>query len=155
MLWHPLHTLRILALLMFSALGVPITEERAELADAIATTVHEHAPLFRDDETKVRTLGLEVAVAFREGSLRTSVIGDGGDSFCSFQIHKSIGGTIELTRDAYACAEKAHELLRQSIRVCREHPIAWYAEGPHGCESARAQRISADRVALGRWLAGR
>ncbi len=110
-------------------------------------------PFFRGDVNKKRTLALHVAVAFREGSLRTSVVGDGGHSYCAFQVHDSSGGTQALTESANLCAEAGHKMLRTSIRVCHEHPVAWYAEGPKGCDSERAQRISRDRVALADRLA--
>lgn len=150
----------------------PLTDERAELADAIARAVHEAPAHFRDDPEKLRTLTLDLAVGFREGGLQTSIVGDCDDrqyavqvngrwqcrdgreahSFCAFQIHDRSGGTRELTTDALRCARAGHAMIRQSIGACREHPIAWYAEGPRGCESKRAQRISADRVALGQRL---
>jgi hypothetical protein len=120
----------ILATRFMTASLAPMTDERAELADAIAFTAWGSEPLFR------------------EGGMQTSAIGDGGHSFCAFQIHDSSGGTRSLTTDATACARYGYKMLHASIRICRAHPVAWYAEGPHGCESARAQRISADRMAL-------
>lgn len=138
----------ILSALYFAATLAPLTNERAALAVAIARVVHADAPFYRNDDDRRRTLALHVAVAFREGTLQTSVVGDGGHSYCAFQIHDSSGGTRALTMDPDACAAAGHAMLRTSIRVCREHPVAWYAEGPHGCESRRAQRISADRVDL-------
>lgn len=144
---YALLALMFAARLMVASLA-PMTDERAELADAIARVVYADAPFYRGDEERLRTLALHVAVAYREGSLLTSAVGDKGHSFCAFQIHDSSGGVEALTRDADRCAAAGHAMLRASIRVCREHPVAWYAEGPRGCESARAQRISADRVAL-------
>lgn len=144
--------LTLLALILtarwMTATLAPLDDERIELADAIAQVAGESEPLFRNDKDRTRTIGLLEAVAFREGSLRTSAIGDGGTSFCAFQIHKSSGGTIALTTDALACARAGYRMLHASIRICREHPVAWYAEGPRGCESPRAQRISADRMRL-------
>ena len=145
----------ILAARFLVATLAPLTDERAELADAIALAVFEAPAFYRDDPEKLRTLALDVAVAFREGSLLTSAIGDGGHSYCAFQIHDSSGGVPELARDPLRCARAGHAMLRASIKICREHPIAWYAEGPRGCESARAQRISADRVRLASRLAAR
>jgi len=45
-------------------------------------------------------------------------------------------------------------MLRTSLRVCPSHPIAWYASGPAGCGSTRAQRISRDRMNLAAYLVG-
>lgn len=138
----------ILVVRWMTATLAPMTDERAELADAIASVAFESPPLFRGDDRRERTVALMTAVAYRESGLRTSAIGDGGHSYCAFQIHDSSGGTIALTTDPIACARKGHAMLRESIRVCREHPIAFYAEGPRGCLSARAQRISRDRMAI-------
>lgn len=133
---------------MMSAHLATLTDERIELADAIAVAVDEDAPLFHNDVDKLRTLAEHIAVAYRESGLRTDAVGDHGRSFCAFQIHTSSGGKEALTKDPLACARAGHALLRQSHRVCRAFPIAWYAEGPRGCESPRAQRISRDRLAL-------
>lgn len=146
------HYALILLARLYVATLAPMTDERAELADEIAAVVDADVPMYRDDAGKARTLALHVAVAFREGSLRTSIVGDGGHSFCAFQIHDSSGGSLALTSSAAACAEAGHRLLVASARACRAHPVATYAEGPRGCESPRAQRISADRVALARRL---
>lgn len=148
-----LYHLIALALLWTASLG-RLDDERATQAVAIALVVHDDRAFFVGDDEKERTLAVHVAVAHREGSGRTSAIGDGGTSFCAFQINDKSGGTIELTRDPHACAAKAHAMLKASLHACPAHPIAWYAEGPRGCDSARAQRISADRMALARRLSG-
>lgn len=127
--------------------------DHKRLAGAIATAVDEAPPLFRDDADKRKTSALLVAVAFREGSLRESVTGDKGRSFCTFQIHATSGGSSALNDDPLACARKGRDMLRESFRVCPEHPVAWYAEGPTGCTSDRAQRISRDRMNLAKWVA--
>ena len=38
------------------------------------------------------------------------------------------------------------------MKMCPAHPLAFYAAGPAGCESARAQRISRDRIAIAQRL---
>lgn len=130
-----------------SALLAP-DRDHTVLASAIAAHVEAEAPLFKDDADKRRTAAYLTAVAFRESSLRLDAVGDHGRSFCAFQIHASSGGTPALLTDAGACVAKAFAMLRMSMRVCPAHPLAWYAEGPSGCSSLRAQRISRDRLAL-------
>lgn len=128
--------------------------DHAALAEAITNVVEAERPLFADDDDKRKTAALLVAVAFRESSLRADAVGDHGRSFCALQIHRSSGGSAALLEDAEACAFKGLELLRESLRVCPAHPVAWYAEGgTQSCSSPRAQRISRDRMALARWLA--
>ena len=127
--------------------------EHDTLAEAITQVVEAEPPLFADDDDKRKTAALLVAVAFRESTLKPDAVGDHGRSFCSFQIHRSSGGSAALLEDVQACAAKGLEMLRESIRVCPAHPVAWYAEGPNGCSSPRAQRISRDRMALAKWLA--
>ena len=126
--------------------------DHAELGAAIAKVVDAERPLFRDDADRRRTAALVVAVAFRESSLRADVVGDHGRSFCAMQIHRSSGGSPALLEDAEACSRTGVAMLRASSRVCSAHPVAWYAAGPRGCASPRAQRISRDRVALARRL---
>lgn len=143
----------VIAARFMTASLVPLTDERARLADEIARSVDEDRAFFKDDPDKIRTLALHVAVAYRESTLVWTAIGDGGTSFCAFQINDSNGGTIELTRNMRACVRAGHDNLRRSIRQCREHPIAVYARGPRGCWTDEAQKISADRLALGDRLA--
>jgi hypothetical protein len=126
--------------------------DHAALAEAITDRVEAEAPIFRADTDKRKTAAELVAVAFRESSLRADAVGDKGTSFCAFQIHKTSGGSPALTEDVHACVAAAFAMLRTSARVCPAHPVAWYAEGPGGCDSSRAQRISRDRMALAAWL---
>ncbi|MDB5220127.1 MAG: hypothetical protein JWO86_8054 [Myxococcaceae bacterium] len=134
-----------------------------ELATAIANQVEAADPLFKGDEDRHRTAALLVAIAFRESSLRAAVVGDhvGGKptSFCAFQIHLPWGAKTadgwtgaDLLEDPEKCVAAALRMLRISIRVCPSSPIAWYAAGPAGCESPRAQRISRDRMAIAQRL---
>lgn len=144
-----------------SVLAPQRTHDR--LAAAITSRAEAEAPLFKDDDDRKRTTALLVAMAFRESSLRESAVGDhvGGKptSFCAFQLHlpggtKSAEGWTgeDLANDPEKCVTAALRLLRASIRACPKHPIAWYASGPAGCDSERAQRISRDRMALAQRL---
>lgn len=121
------------------------------LGKAIADRVDAEAPLFADDADKKKTSSWLVAVAYRESSLRLDAVGDRGRSFCAYQIHETAGGTRALLTNADACVGKAFAMLQTSSQVCPAFPLAWYAEGPRGCASPRAQRISNDRM----WLAKR
>lgn len=142
----------VLAFILACCLALAPGRDHAKLVIALASRVESEPPIFKGDEDKRRTSAFLVAVAFREGSLQPDVIGDHGHSFCTFQIHDSSGGSKELTEDVDACVERGFAMLRQSVRVCPAHPLAWYAEGPNGCESPRAQRISRDRMNLAAWL---
>ncbi len=131
-----------------------------EIADAIAHVVEDEPPLFRDDDSKQKTASLVLAVAFREGSLGLRVIGDcdkhtakgvcisGPRSFCTMQVHQSMGGSDALNEDPELCIRAGLRILRSSVRACPSSPVAIYASGPNGCGNARAQRISRDRLAL-------
>lgn len=142
----------ILAFILACCVLLSPSRDHSKLVLAIASRVEQEAPIFKGDENRQRTAAFLVAVAFREGSLRESVVGDHGHSFCTFQIHDSSGGTADLNEDLDACIEKAFSMLRQSARVCPAHPLAWYASGPGGCENERAQKISRDRMNLAAWL---
>ena len=50
------------------------------LARAIAVVVETEEPLFRNDESRIKTLSLLLSVAFRESSFRNDAIGDHGQS---------------------------------------------------------------------------
>lgn len=133
------------------------------LAEAIASRVESEAPLFKDDEDKKKTASFLVAIAFRESSLKADVTGDmvagRPTSFCAYQIHLPFGAKTaegwtgqQLIDDPHKCVTTAMNMLRQSFRSCPAHPLAWYAEGPRGCQSERAQRISRDRLAIAQRL---
>lgn len=114
-----------------------------ENATAIATVVLEEPPLFRGDESRMRTAAWVVAIAFRESSFRNDVTSATHDS-CMMQLNRR----PELASDPVACVRAAMAMLRDSARACPAFPLATYAAGPRGCSNARAQRISRDRVAL-------
>ncbi len=121
------------------------------LAVAISTVVTEEGALFSSDETLERTSALLVAIAFRESSLTANILGDGGRSVCAMQIY---GGAKSLNDDPIACIRAGYRMLRTSIRVDRENPVAFYARGPRYA-SEEARRISRDRMALARSLVSR
>lgn len=133
----------LLAWVLAAMLSLAPGRDHRELGGAIAASLEEGPPLFRDDEDRHRSAALLVAVAFRESSFRNDARSK-TDDHCAFQIH----GRPELSRDAGACARVAVAMLRESLRACPAFPLAFYAEGPGACSSARAQRISRDRMAI-------
>lgn len=116
------------------------------LASAIADEVEAAAPLFADDADRRRTAALVVAVAYRESTFRADAVGDRGRSVCAMQIY---GGEAELLEDPARCVRRGLEMLRASVRIDRENPVAFYARGPR-YTSDHARRISRDRMALAR-----
>jgi hypothetical protein len=137
--------------------------QHEELSTAITNRVEAEPPLFKGDEDRHRTAAFLVAIAFRESSLRAAAVGDHvkgkPTSFCAFQVNlpwgrKSAEGWTgqDLLEDPEKCVTTALHMLRISMRVCPQHPLAWYAAGPAGCESPRAQRISRDRMAIAQRL---
>ena len=131
--------------------------DHTELATAMANVV-DAQPYAKDEASRQQVAALLVAVAFREGSLKTHVEGDFDGhgkprSFCTMQIHASSGGSQALNEDPELCVSTGLAMLRTSQRICPAHPIAFYAAGPAGCASQRAQRISADRMGLARRIA--
>lgn len=141
------------------------TRTHEPLANAITAVVEREAPLFRDDEDRRKTAAFLVAVAFRESSLRPDAVGDRQGkkktptSFCAYQIHLPWGRKTaegwsgeDLTEDPSKCVTVAYRMMQESAKACPKHPLAFYAEGPGGCTSERAQRISRDRMALAQSL---
>lgn len=136
-------------LAMMTFLAPPVGEEtpmtrHGRLATAITTVLEEEAPLYRNDESRVKSAALMVAVAFRESGLRHDAVGDGGKSVCAFQVHM---GPKTLLDDTEACTRTAYRMLQESIRVDRSEPVSFYARGPR-YQSLEARRLSRDRVAV-------
>ena len=132
----------------------------APLAIAIVHAVEAEDPLYQDDESRVKTASLLVAVSFREGSFRTGVKGDKGDSYGSFQAYlpgktKTLEGYsgADLLDDPERQARVALRMIRESFKAAKAcgSELGLYAAGP-SCASDRSKRISADRMALARWL---
>ena len=148
----------LLAWLLAAASTLAPGRSHDRLAEAIADRVEAEAPLFKGDDAKTKTASFLLAIAFRESSLRADAVGDFRNgrptSFCAFQVHTWDGKTSEgwtgpdLAEDPQKCVTVAMRMLRQSMRMCPEHPLAFYAEGPRGCTSTRGQRLSRDRMAI-------
>lgn len=124
-------------------LGLAPGRDHIVNATAIASVVLSEPPLFRGDASRMRTAALVTAIAFRESSFRNDVTSATADS-CMMQVHRR----PELAEDPAACVRVAMAMLRESMRMCPEFPIAFYASGPGACSNARAQRISRDRMAI-------
>lgn len=116
------------------------------VAESMARVIATDRPLFANDEDRTKTAALVTTVAFYEGSLKPSVVGDHAQSFCPMQIHTSSGGTAALNDDLDACFRKGIQMLRESMAACPEYGIAHYARGPKGCTDPHAQRISNHRL---------
>lgn len=113
------------------------------LAWPVTTVILDEPPLFKDDDDKIRTAALISAMAFRESGLHNNIASK-TDDYCALQVH----ARPDLALDPELCVRVAFAMIRESMRVCPAHPLAVYAEGPKGCTSARAQRISRDRMAI-------
>lgn len=120
--------------------------DHRELGAAIAEVVDAERPLFERDADRLKTASLVVAIAFRESTFRQDVTSK-TDDWCALQVHRR----PELALDARECIRVGLTMLRESMRVCPAHPVAFYSSGPIGCTDARAQRISRDRM----WLASK
>jgi hypothetical protein len=151
-----------LAFVLAAMTAVAPDRDHTELGGAIARVVDASTPLFKEDGDRRKTAALVVAVAFREGSLRANVVGDfvngAPTSWCTAQINLSPGQKTlegwtgpELRDDPEKCITVSLRMLRQSVRIDPENPIAFYARGP-GWKSDAARRISRDRMALARRL---
>ncbi len=145
-----------------SAMMVP-GRSHEPLAEAIVARTLAEPPLFRGDDDRKKTASLLVAIGFRESTLRPDAVGDmkrgQPTSFCAFQIHLPWGAKTpegwsgpELASDPEKCVTVALRMIRESMRICPEYPLAFYAEGPNGCTSKRAQAISRDRLAIAQHL---
>jgi hypothetical protein len=145
--------------LAYCLLLVPQGRDHTAFARGTAAAIADSEPLFKDDKDKRKTAAFMVAIAFRESSFRPGITGDSGNSFGAFQIHlpfkkKTVEGWSgeDILADPEKGARVALRMIQESMRACPAHPLAVYAEGGEGCNSPRAQRISKDRLTLGKWL---
>ncbi len=152
-------TMILAFVLAYCALLVPQGRDHTAFALGTAAAIADAEPIFKDDKDKKKTAAFMVAIAFRESSFRTAITGDSGKSFGAFQIHlpfkkKTVEGWSgeDILADPEKGARVALRMIRESVRACPAHPLAVYAEGGEGCSSPRAQRISKDRLTLGKWL---
>lgn len=117
------------------------------------------AAILRSDATETEARWL-VAMAYRESGFHSKAVGDGGASFCAFQVHlpggrKTAEGWTgpELLESPSRCLEAALRILRLSLRRCAHLPaeerLSFYARGR--CESEQGRRISWDRFRLQRY----
>lgn len=136
----------MLALVIAMMLSLAPGRDHTPNAAAIARVVESERPLFKGDGSKLRTVSLIVAIAFRESSFNNDAVSRTNDH-CMMQVNRR----PDLAKDPEACVRVAMTMLRESMRICPAHPVAFYAAGPGACSNARAQRISRDRM----WLAGK
>jgi hypothetical protein len=134
---------------LFAMMTLAPGRDHAANATAITSVLLDERPLFKNDGDRMRTAALVVAMAFRESSLRNDVSSATND-YCLMQINKR----PDLANDPAMCVRVAMVMIRESMRMCPEYPIAFYASGPIGCTNVRAQRISRDRLALAQRLLG-
>ncbi len=116
------------------------------VAESMARVIATERPLFADDEDRTKTAALVTTIAFYEGSLKPVVLGDRNASFCTMQIHASSGGTAALNENLDECFRKGITMLRESMAMCPDFPIAFYARGPKGCTDEHAHRLSNHRM---------
>lgn len=139
--------MQVLFFVLWSMLSLAPGRAHEANATAITTVVLSEPPLFKGDESRVHTAALVTAMSFRESSFRNDVKSKTDDS-CMMQVHQR----PDLASDPEKCVRVAMSMIRDSMRICPEHPLAIYASGPGGCENARAQRISRDRMAIAKRL---
>lgn len=130
-------------------LSLAPNRDHLPLATVMVEVVESNPPLFARDEDRVKTLSLIIAVAFREGSLKESVLGDDGHSKCTMQIYD---GPAALNESPRLCIQTGYDMLRVSVRMDSLNPVAFYARGPR-FTSEEAKRISRDRMWLAHHLA--
>lgn len=128
-----------------------------DTAQAIADVVQAEEPLFAEDDDRVRTAALLVAVGWTEGRFNAHAIGDHGSAMGEWQIHAS-SYAPEAARPGYLDdvelqARVALRMLRTSLTACRWRPVddrlAWYTSGT----CTRGGGASRFRMAIARRLA--
>src|SRR5262245_45533932 len=86
-------------------------KDHSEVARATALISVRNPALYKDDESRIRTAALLTAIQFRESAFDQYAVGDHGRSFCSMQIHSSIGGSPALLGRPEDCIELGYRTL--------------------------------------------
>jgi hypothetical protein len=140
----------LLYFVLFAMSALAPNRDHSELANAIASVVENEPPLFKNDESRLKTASVLVSVAFRESSFRNNAIGDKGHALCAFQLWHT---SRDVLTNPERCVELALERLRTSMKVCgRANALGLYAAGPGGCQSLHARRITNDRFHIAKQL---
>jgi hypothetical protein len=120
-------------------------------ATSIARVILEEPPLFKGDESRVKTAAYMVSVAFRESALNNGAVGDHGHARCMFQLWNTPGRVLT---DPELCTRIAMQRIRESMKACGPgNELGVYLVGPKGCESELAKRRSRDRMLIANRLA--
>lgn len=114
-----------------------LLESYPETASAMAEAA-DRDPLFSGVSGKKQTVALLVAIADHESSFRQRVEGDHGKSLGLFQIQPPTANRdAEELFSPTISSRVAIELVRQSMRICRDRPLeerlSWYAGGGPTC----------------------
>ena len=143
-------------ILLWMVMLVPSSPWRAtyeETAIAIAETVQENAPLYADDETRIKTAATLVALARFESAFNPTAVGDNGASHGLYQQQRD--GELHDVREA---TRVALSQIRISGRICRGRNrgelLGWYAAGGDGCSNPRGLQQSRNRMNLAFKLVG-
>lgn len=143
------HVVKLIFFVLLAMRSLAPGRDHSESATAITRVLLEERPLFANDEDRLRTAALVVAIAFRESSFRNDAVGDHGRARCLFQLWNA---PIEVLTDVELCTRIGLARMRESIAACgMSNALGIYAAGPNGCSSNAAKRISTDRL----WLAKR
>lgn len=106
-------------------------------------------PLFEGEYGILRTVALDVSLAWFESRFDVRAVGDKGKSRGLYQVQAK-----EVSENAYLQTLQANRMVRESFKVCRRQPLeerlGWYAAGGLGC--SRGLRESRHRVWKAQWL---
>lgn len=133
----------------------PWRDTYEDTAVAIAEVVEANPPLYRNDETRIKTAATLVALARFESVFDVNAWGDRGkgDSHGLYQQQRF--GELRDPREATGVAISQ---IAISLRNCASRPIderlAWYAAGGDGCSNPAGIAKSRNRMKLARQLAG-
>lgn len=124
--------------------------DTTRLGEAITAEIETLGPLLADDVDGGRSAAIAVETAWSESRFDMAAKGDGGASWCAFQIHignrKTREGWTgkELAADPTKCARVGYRMLKHSFTACPKHPLAVYVSG--NCDSKAGRAISARRM---------
>jgi hypothetical protein len=97
-------------------------------AEAWAAAVID-APMFAGNEKYEIAFGL--VWAEKESNYNDNAVGDGGKSFCSFQVSTYWGHSGDaLMKSPSLCIYTARGMMRQSFKINPMHPMSAYAGSP-------------------------
>lgn len=134
-----LNSLITWALAVMNALqpSAPWRQEYESIAQGIVEGAQSE-PLFEGESGFLRTVALDLSVAWFESRYNRHAVGDHGAAHGLYQVHGPEAATVKQQ------TIEANRMMRASFKICGRRPfpewLGWYAAGGQGCRGIQASK---------------